>query len=90
VLQRFVDDDQGYLAWVDEHPAGYVLNAERRPTRSFIVLHRATCAAILGATGPEGWTSTTLKVCAETVVEIDRWCREQVAGFPSRCRRCHP
>jgi len=90
VLQRFVDDDQSYLSWLEEHPDGYVLNAERRPTRSFIVLHRTSCAALAGPAPPEGRTSTMLKVCATTTAEIDAWCRDQVSAFATRCRRCRP
>jgi hypothetical protein len=29
-MQRFQDDDPGYLAWVQSHPGGFIVNTERR------------------------------------------------------------
>jgi hypothetical protein len=39
-VQEFQDDDAGYLAWVQQHPDGFVLNTERRPSPNYLILHR--------------------------------------------------
>jgi hypothetical protein len=32
VIVEFMDNDKGYVAWLAEHPDGFVLNCERPPT----------------------------------------------------------
>ena len=85
---KFVDDDEGYLAWLREHPRGYVVNAERRPRSEYLVLHRATCHTISGKAG--SWTKTYTKVCAKTVADLDAWAHTETGGYPSRCGFCPP
>jgi hypothetical protein len=48
-VQTFVDDDLGYQRWLEMYPDLYVLNAERVPRPSYLVLHRVTCCTISGA-----------------------------------------
>jgi hypothetical protein len=47
-MQRFVDDDRGYLDWLDHHPDGFVINTGRTASAAYLVLHRATCGTISG------------------------------------------
>jgi len=47
-MDRFRDDDSGYLKWLTAHPDGFVLNAARNPTPAYLVLHRASCDTING------------------------------------------
>jgi hypothetical protein len=42
----FRDDDDGYLKWISDHRDGFVLNASRVPTASYLILHRASCRDI--------------------------------------------
>jgi hypothetical protein len=48
MIVEFMDNDKGYVAWLSEHPDGFVLNCGRPPTPSYLVLHRATCWSISG------------------------------------------
>jgi Family of unknown function (DUF6308) len=41
-VRIFRGDDASYLRWISDHPAGYVLNAERNPRAAYLKLHRAT------------------------------------------------
>lgn len=90
MLARFIDDDVGYLAWLNDHQATFVLNAQRRPTRSFLVVHRTGCPTMRGATPEGGWTTRQLKVCSTTREEIERWCLQSVGALPSHCQICKP
>jgi hypothetical protein len=88
---EFRDDDEGYRAWLAEHPGGFVLNCHRKPTANHLVIHRATCRSLSGAQ-VQGRHSTDeyIKVCAETVRNIDRWTNACV-GSPGRtCDHCEP
>jgi hypothetical protein len=51
VIIEFMDNDQGYVAWLADHPDGFVLNCERPPRPSYLTLHRATCWTISRASG---------------------------------------
>lgn len=89
MLERFVDDDIGYRAWLAAHPEGYVLDCGRRPTRSFLVLHRSHCPLLQDLSPPQGsLTGRTAKVVATTAAELDLWAREQTGGYATRCVRC--
>ena len=47
VVLHFVDDDAGYRMWLRAHGNGFVLNAYRNPTPSYLKLHRAGCLTVL-------------------------------------------
>jgi hypothetical protein len=65
-MQRFVDDDRGYLDWVDHHPDSFVINTGRTPSAAYLMLHRASCGTITGepARGTT-FTGEYAKVCGE-------------------------
>ncbi len=90
--QQFRDDDDGYLAWLAQHPRGYVVNCYRRPTAGYVELHRARCTTICGRP-KRGVTWTRhqyIKICATDVGTLNRWALEEVGTFPTPCGVCRP
>ncbi len=87
VIVEFMDNDQGYVAWLADHPDGFVLNCERPPRPSYLTLHRATCWTISRASR-RNWTTNYQKVCADTFEEIDAWAGQ--IGPPWSCGFCAP
>lgn len=87
--QQFLDDDAGYSAWLAANPDGYVINAERKPRPTYVMLHRATCSTISGmpARG-RAWTKDYLKFCAASRAEAEAWCVSTVGRGPKPCGRC--
>ena len=85
MIVEFMDNDKGYVAWLAEHPNGYVLNCERPPRPSGLTLHRATCWTISRASG-SNWTVNYQKVCADTFEEINAWASQ--IGPPWCCGFC--
>ncbi len=78
MLKEFGDDgsneDERYLRWLADHPGGFVLNCNRSPKPSYLVLHRATCWSISGTPSPgQSWTREYRKICADTVSELEKW-----------------
>jgi hypothetical protein len=61
MVTHFVDDEDGYLAWLAGHPTGFVVNCYRNPTPSYVILHRADCSSF-SRTGVR-WTHIYRKVC---------------------------
>jgi hypothetical protein len=90
-VTEYVDDDAGYEYWTHTHPRGFVLNTNRKPSASYLMLHRADCSTMTGApTRGSHWTADYRKVCAESVAELERWAREVAGAAPQRCSRCSP
>jgi len=87
----FKDDDAGYLAWVKEHPLGYVLNTTRPILPDFLILHLASCRAVSGKPGVGNfWTAQSIKVCAEEKAELVTWAETEAGGQVSSCNLCNP
>ena len=89
VIVEFMDNDKGYVAWLAEHPDGFVLNCDRQPTRSYLILHRPTCGTISGAPARgQSWTVSYQKVCADTKRELVGWASD--IGVLQPCKLCKP
>lgn len=89
-MTTFVDDDEGYLAWVGDHPGGYVVNCGRRPTPAYLILHRATCGSIRSDTRANWTTGDYIKVCSEDLGDLRRWASGEVGGELQPCGSCSP
>lgn len=75
-MQRFVDDDHGYLNWLDHHPDGFVINTNRTPSASYLALHRASCGTITGTLARgKAFTGEYAKVCGERA-ELENFARQ--------------
>jgi hypothetical protein len=87
---QFVDDDENYIHWLAGHPRGYVVNSNRTPVSSYLVLHRASCKHI---NTPErtNWTTTGyIKTCSTDVPALSEWARRETGGEPAPCGACRP
>jgi hypothetical protein len=91
-MRIFEDDDAGYLAWVDGHQHGFVVNTSRKPDPDYLYLHRASCGTIRGkpARGERWTTGDLIKVCAETRGELEQWARQIAGGELHPCGLCRP
>lgn len=90
-MRRFVNDDAGYVAWLSEHPDGYVLNTYPHVTSDYLILHRAACRTINRplAIGRE-WTRQYGKSCDDDRTVIERWASEQTGASVQPCAHCLP
>src|SRR5436190_1108541 len=77
LVLTFRDDDIAYTAWLAAHPSGWVVNAQRNPTRAYLKLHRADCPTISEPkSGYSRWTTGEyIKVCAEDRADLDAWAK---------------
>jgi len=88
MMTRFVDNDDGYLAWIAQHPDGFVLNTERIPKPNYLRLHRSTCRTITILQPKAGrWTADYIKICGSRT-ELESWARDTVGGVVQPCRFC--
>jgi hypothetical protein len=87
----FHRDDAGYAAWVETHPAGFVLNHRRAPHDAPPTLHRVGCPALAARDRHNAdLTSRTPKICGSNAALLWAWSEEHGRGEPSVCRRCRP
>lgn len=86
-MQRFVDDDGGYLDWLDHHPDGFVINTGRAPSAAYLMLHRASYGTITGAPARGiTFTGEYAKVCGERD-ELEEFAR-RLGGRAHPCGLC--
>lgn len=90
-MKRFVNDDAGYLAWLADHPGGFVLNTFPHVSSSYLVLHRAACRTInRSLTGGRTWTDQYGKACSEDRLELAAWALRETGKTVSACGSCLP
>jgi hypothetical protein len=87
-VESFLDDDTGYFQWLTDHPDEFVLNAERKPAPTYLVLHRTSCHTISGkpARGSH-WTRDYTKICGRRH-ELEEFARDNVGGEARTCGLC--
>ena len=91
MIERFINDEFGYLDWIGNNPQGFVVNCERNPTPAYLVLHIAICLTITGTpANGEYWTRDYIKVCSLSKEELDEWARKEVGGELHPCGICKP
>ncbi|WP_205876832.1 hypothetical protein [Mycobacterium camsae] len=89
--REFRDDDAGYLAWLDTHPDGYVINIARSHSATAARVHHAGCWTIRGEKpGGSAWTGPYVKVCAQHIAELEQWASDQVGQPIPSCGTCQP
>jgi len=89
-VQQFVDDEAGYLGWLQANPNGFVVNSERVPRPAYLVLHRVLCPHI-NSPNKSNWTTTGyIKTCSLDIDALSRWAREAVGGDLKPCGACKP
>jgi hypothetical protein len=77
-----------FNSWRSEHPDGYLVNHYRRPTRDYLILHRASCPSLKP---DQRYVGEYGKTCAERVVDLRVWAQRTVGGINVvECGRCRP
>ena len=85
-VEHFVDDDTGYERWLRENRGGFVVNAKRSPTPSYLKLHAADCVHVTQLqAGYTTWTAGDYcKVCSTSRRELAQWA-ESVGALEQGC-----
>ena len=94
----FKGDEGGYMAWLNAHPHGFVVNSQKKIIPSYLVLHRASCAHISKYTEkarpPGGFTERQyIKICAPTINKLRTWVKKNGrpdGSFSKECGLCKP
>lgn len=90
-ITTFDNDDPGYLAWLTTNPEGYVVNIQRSLNPSTARLHEAGCHTISGRPPRGGaWTGPYLKVCSDSLFELENWASKKTGSTIQACGTCQP
>ncbi len=89
-VSLFVDSDEAYLRWIDEHPNGFVINCARTPTSNYLVLHRSSCWAISTSKRTNWTTGDLIKVTSPYVEALKEWALDAIGGEVTPCGKCNP
>lgn len=77
---EFVNDDAGYLEWLKNNPAGFVINTTMTKTPGLMILHRGCCPHISGYASSHGKNAFTskqyIKICSDNVDDIIEWVKD--------------
>ena len=84
----FIEEDEAYLHWIDENQSGFVVNAYRRPSPAYLVLHRAVCPQISTVTRTNWTTKQYIKVCSTDLDQLKAWAQREVDGDLRPCGFC--
>jgi hypothetical protein len=87
VIVPFKDDSRGFLSWITGNPDGYLINADRNPKPSYLVLHRSGCGHFRGE-ADLNWTKDYIKFCSRDSGELEDWAASSVGGKVTRCPSC--
>jgi hypothetical protein len=87
-MECFLDDDSGYLSWIDRNPDGFVLNTYSTPTSNYLMLHRSSCRTITGTpTAGSHWTVDYRKFCGNRS-DLEQWALEHLGTAVQPCKLC--
>ncbi len=90
--QKFVDDESGYLAWVDAHSDGFIVNIdEPQTTPQYPMVHTALHKSLSSAKRAKRANYTTgryFKVCSDRLEDLEAWSQKKYGRALTRCRLC--
>jgi hypothetical protein len=88
---EFPGDNDSYLRWTTMHADGYVINIQRGLNASDARLHRASCHWINGVPPRgDGFVGSYIKVCSDSLADLDTWASERVRSKIRPCGTCRP
>jgi hypothetical protein len=92
-VKKFEPDDEKYLAWINDHPDGFILTSSKSLYPPHTVIHRASCDKIKTLKGnakPGGFTERNyIKVYATSEIILENWVSKmRIDGFSRKCSTC--
>jgi hypothetical protein len=82
------DHDTDFVSWLTAHPDGFVLNHDHQPSRSYLVLHRASC---YHWKDNRRWLASYSKTCADSIDELKEWAARSTGSSELQtCTHCSP
>lgn len=88
-IRRFVNDNEGYLKWLEDNPRSFVLNCEKNPNAETSRLHGSTCHWIGSNSRFKNWTNMGfIKLCSLEKGPLLEWAETHIEGELKSCKKC--
>jgi hypothetical protein len=89
MVQRFKDDDEGYLRWIEGNQGGYVVNMDEPPSvPQYPMLHSATHKLLSTPKRTNYTTGKYFKVCSTDLEALEKWSQRRYGKSLTRCAQC--
>lgn len=85
-MQLFFKDECSYGDWLDDHPEGFVLNADTKGPKQSI-LHNARCRWIYPLKSHVHYTDNFRKVCDDDRRILEQWAADNGHTLTD-CQKC--
>lgn len=86
-MRGFRNDDEGYLAWVDSHPNGFIVNVDLAQNVSNYPMVHSTAHKLLTSSKIGGFTTGDYeKICSDDLAELEEWSRMNHGKRLTFCR----
>ena len=86
---EYRDDDDRYRGWLTMNPRGYVINIQRNHSPVEAFLHDADCSDLTAQLNRDvSLTGPYVKVCGDTLPEVEQWAADNVDGPVAPCGHC--
>ena len=84
-------NDREYHEWLANNHEGFVINSDKAlKSKSYPMIHRATCDHINDVGTPNYTTAQYLKFCAADIVELEDWLQQIDKRKLKICKSCAP
>ncbi|MFQ2147396.1 HNH endonuclease [Aeromonas jandaei] len=88
VIQEFKDQEEEYLAWVEENPDGFVANMDKAGVmKQYPMIHTAGDAAISKDKRGNFTTNAYFKICSTDLQELRSYLKHKYHRF-TYCKKC--
>jgi hypothetical protein len=89
MIQRFQNDEDAYLRWVQANPDGYVVNVdEPRSFPQYPMVHRASHKVMSTPARTNYTTGDFIKICSMDLNALEQWSQEKYGRSLTRCAGC--
>lgn len=89
MVEKFQNDEAGYLSWVSANPHGYVVNVdEPNHVDQYPMVHRATHKLISSNARTNYTTGRYIKFCSESLHELELLAKNKYDRQLVRCATC--
>jgi hypothetical protein len=86
VVERFENDEDRYLSWAGANPLGYILNVDKTDHPPRYPMVHAVRHALWTSTRESYTRGDYIKVCSESLEELEHWVQRNYGRQLSHCR----
>ncbi len=89
MFTEFINDEAGYLAWVQNNPEGFVLNIDHEGYfPQYPMVHKATHKLISSPARTNYTTGKYYKVCSSDLKVLEEWSQTHRQKKVTLCATC--